>query len=43
VKTLEENAEQRGAKALLTTEKDIQNLQELGFAKLPLYCWQDCD
>jgi len=38
VKTLEENAEQRGAKALLTTEKDIQNLQELGFAKLPLYC-----
>jgi len=38
VKTLEEDAEQGGAKALLTTEKDIQNLKKLRFAKLPLYC-----
>jgi tetraacyldisaccharide 4'-kinase len=37
-KTLQEDAEQGGAKALLTTEKDIQNLKKLRFAKLPLYC-----
>jgi hypothetical protein len=35
---LEERAQQAGAKALLATEKDIQNLKKLRFAKLPLYC-----
>ena len=38
VKLLEERARQGGAKALLTTEKDIQNLKKLRFMKLPLYC-----
>jgi tetraacyldisaccharide 4'-kinase len=38
VKLLEERAQQAGAKALLTTEKDIQNLKKLRFSKLPLYC-----
>jgi tetraacyldisaccharide 4'-kinase len=38
VKTLEDQAEQSGAKALLTTEKDLQNLKRLQFTKLPLYC-----
>lgn len=38
VKSLEERAQQAGAKALLTTEKDIQNLKKLRFSKLPLYC-----
>jgi tetraacyldisaccharide 4'-kinase len=38
VKLLEEHAQQAGAKALLTTEKDIQNLKKLRFTKLPLYC-----
>jgi len=37
-KSLEERAQQTGAKALLTTEKDIQNLKKLRFTKLPLYC-----
>jgi tetraacyldisaccharide 4'-kinase len=38
VKTLQDQAEQAGAKALLTTEKDLQNLKRLQFTKLPLYC-----
>src|SRR5579863_1089768 len=38
VKLLKERAQQAGAKALLTTEKDIQNLKKLRFTKLPLYC-----
>lgn len=38
VKLLEERAQQAGAKALLTTEKDLQNLKRLRFSKLPLYC-----
>jgi tetraacyldisaccharide 4'-kinase len=38
VKLLEERAQQAGAKSLLTTEKDIQNLKKLRFTKLPLYC-----
>ena len=37
VKLLEERAQQAGAKALLTTEKDIQNLKRLHFTRLPLY------
>ena len=38
VRGLEEKAQRAGAKALLTTEKDIQNLANLHFSKLPLYC-----
>ncbi len=38
VKVLEEQALLAGAKALLTTEKDLQNLAKLRFAKLPLFC-----
>src|SRR5258707_5823517 len=35
---LEEQAPLVGAKALLTTEKDLQNLVKLRFTKLPLFC-----
>jgi tetraacyldisaccharide 4'-kinase len=38
VRTLETKAQRAGAKALLTTEKDIQNLAGLHFSALPLYC-----
>lgn len=38
VKALEEQAQQAGAKALLTTEKDLQNLKKLHFTRMPLYC-----
>jgi tetraacyldisaccharide 4'-kinase len=37
-KTLEVHAQRAGAKALLTTEKDIQNLKRVHFSGLPLYC-----
>jgi len=37
-KILEAHARQAGAKALLTTEKDIQNLKKVHFSELPLYC-----
>jgi tetraacyldisaccharide-1-P 4'-kinase len=35
---LEDQAQQAGAKALLTTEKDTQNLKGLHFSRVPLYC-----
>jgi len=35
---LEDHAQQAGAKALLTTEKDMQNLNGLHFSRVPLYC-----
>ncbi len=35
---LEDHAQQAGAKALLTTEKDMQNLKGLHFSRVPLYC-----
>jgi tetraacyldisaccharide 4'-kinase len=37
-KILEAHAQRAGAKALLTTEKDIQNLKKVSFSELPLYC-----
>jgi len=37
-RTLEAHARRAGAKALLTTEKDVQNLKKLHFSELPLYC-----
>ena len=37
-KILEADARRAGAKALLTTEKDIQNLKKVHFSELPLYC-----
>ena len=37
-KLLESHALRAGAKALLTTEKDIQNLKKVHFFELPLYC-----
>src|SRR6266404_3584467 len=37
-KILEAHARHAGAKALLTTEKDIQNLKKVHFSELPLYC-----
>ncbi len=37
-KILEADARRAGAKALLTTEKDIQNLKKVNFSELPLYC-----
>jgi tetraacyldisaccharide 4'-kinase len=37
-KILEAHALRTGAKALLTTEKDIQNLKKAHFSGLPLYC-----
>jgi len=37
-KILEAHARRAGAKALLTTEKDIQNLKRVHFSELPLYC-----
>jgi tetraacyldisaccharide 4'-kinase len=37
-KILEAHAQRAGAKALLTTEKDIQNLKKIHFAALSLYC-----
>ena len=37
-KILEAHAQRAGAKALLTTEKDIQNLKKVDFPELPLYC-----
>jgi tetraacyldisaccharide 4'-kinase len=37
-KILEAHAQRAGAKALLTTEKDIQNLKKVHFSELPLYC-----
>jgi tetraacyldisaccharide 4'-kinase len=37
-KILESHAQRAGAKALLTTEKDIQNLKKLHFSEMPLYC-----
>jgi len=40
VKILEAHAQRVGAKALLTTEKDIQNLKKVHFSELPLYCCQ---
>jgi tetraacyldisaccharide 4'-kinase len=39
-KILEAHAQRAGAKALMTTEKDIQNLKKVHFAELPLYCCQ---
>ena len=38
VKTLEDHAQRVGAKALLTTEKDTQNLLDLHFSTFPLFC-----
>jgi tetraacyldisaccharide 4'-kinase len=38
LRILEEQAQLVGAKALLTTEKDLQNLAKLRFTKLPLFC-----
>src|SRR6266478_775596 len=35
---LEAHAQRAGAKTLLTTEKDIQNLKKAHFSELPLYC-----
>jgi tetraacyldisaccharide-1-P 4'-kinase len=37
IRTIEEHAQNAGAKSLLTTEKDIQNLARQQFSKLPLY------
>ncbi len=37
-KILETHAQRAGAKSLLTTEKDVQNLKKLHFSELPLYC-----
>jgi tetraacyldisaccharide 4'-kinase len=37
-KIIESHAQRAGAKALLTTEKDMQNLKKVHFSKLPLYC-----
>jgi tetraacyldisaccharide 4'-kinase len=37
IRRLEESAKSSGARALLTTEKDAQNLGELRFSSLPLY------
>ncbi|HEY6128787.1 MAG TPA: tetraacyldisaccharide 4'-kinase [Candidatus Acidoferrum sp.] len=37
IRTLEERAQSVGAKSLVTTEKDIQNLTGRQFSKLPLY------
>lgn len=37
IRTLEERGQSVGAKSLLTTEKDIQNLTGRQFSKLPLY------
>jgi tetraacyldisaccharide 4'-kinase len=37
-KVLEAHAQRVGAKSLLTTEKDVQNLKKLRFSELPLYC-----
>jgi tetraacyldisaccharide 4'-kinase len=38
VRILEDHAQHAGAKALLTTEKDTQNLKGLHFSRVPLYC-----
>jgi len=38
VRILEDHAQRAGAKALLTTEKDTQNLKGLHFSRVPLYC-----
>jgi len=37
-RTLAAHAQRAGAKTLLTTEKDIQNLKKAHFSELPLYC-----
>jgi tetraacyldisaccharide 4'-kinase len=38
LRRLEQSAKNAGARALLTTEKDAQNLGDLRFSSLPLYC-----
>ena len=38
IRRLEKSAKRTGARALLTTEKDAQNMGDLRFSSLPIYC-----